>query len=192
MQAETGVYSTFLSVFCFCYPVWNMIYPIYHVLLFSIFSQLRMTSHPFIPPVASPPISNSNMPLPGSRQTRFLEQSKKILNTINLINLWTTSSHLPQTIQWLSNERELHHIKHTLIAYPLKSSKALEVVETFHRTSHKQYSDYRRDENGIKHTLVAYPFKVIEESRVWYCYEQLQWNVISTMVVMMDTKYEII
>ena len=86
MQVQTGVYSTFLSVFCFCYPVWNMIYPIYHVLLFSIFSQLRMTSHPFIPPVASHPISNSNMPLPGSRQTRFLEQSKKILNTINLLN----------------------------------------------------------------------------------------------------------
>ena len=124
MQVQTGVYSTFLSVFCFCYPAWNMIYPIYHVLLFSIFSQLRMTSHPFIPPVASHPISNSNMPLPGSRQTRFLEQSKKILNTIKLLNFWTTSSHLPQTIQWLSNERELNNIKHTLIAYPLKSSKA--------------------------------------------------------------------
>ena len=63
MQAETGVYSTFLSVFCFCYPVWNMIYPIHHILLFSIFSQLRMTSHQIHSTCSESPISNSNMPL---------------------------------------------------------------------------------------------------------------------------------
>ena len=124
MQAETGVYSTFLSVFCFCYPVWNMIYPIHHILLFSIFSQLRMTSHQIHSTCSESPISNSNMPLPGNRRARFLKQSKNILNTIDLINRSTTSSHLSQTIQWLSNEQELHHITHTLIAYPFKSSKA--------------------------------------------------------------------